>query len=112
MITRVKNRWIRFYNPQAEWASYTFDVSFNQQDVTAQISLAKINIYQSDDTAAYAFIREHCGTDGDLQTCAFYESAHDAPTTKFIPGASRITFEVRVYGPMFAEANILGLIHG
>jgi hypothetical protein len=104
----AKWAWMRRYNPDAEWKSYTFDAHFSGQTATLHLALAKVNLW-SDDVAAYAFLRQVCSIDGDFQSCAFWENENDAPTTGTFHNLSKVTMELRLYGPILAQVNLLGV---
>ena len=105
----AKWAWMRRYNPDSEWKSYTFDALFYGNDATVHIALSKINMWD-DDVAAYAFIRQVCTIDGDFQTCGIWEGDGETlPTTGSFKNISKVTMELRLYGPILAEATLLGV---
>jgi|SRR5215203_5675728 len=105
----AKWAYMRRYNPDSEWASYTYKVYFYGNDATVHIALNKINMWD-DDVAAYAFIREVCfGGDG-IAHCAFSEGDGETirPTGTF-KGIDYVAMELQLYGPILAEATLLGV---
>ena len=108
-VSWVKWAWIRHYNPDAEWKSYTVDAHFYGNSATVQVSLSKMNMW-SDDVAAYAFIRQVCSIDGDFQTCAYWENEESAPTIGKYYSINTVTMELRLYGPIMAQATLSGFV--
>jgi hypothetical protein len=108
-IQWVKWAFMRRYNPDDEWKSYTYDVYFYGNTATVQVSLSKINMW-SGDVAAYAFIRQACSIDGDFITCAYWEGDTTAPTIGKFNSIDKITMELRLYGPILAQATLSGFV--
>jgi hypothetical protein len=104
----AKWAYMRRYNPDDEWKSYTYDVYFGGGSATVHVAISKINLW-SDDVAAYAFLRQVCSINGGSQTCAFWASEESAPTTGSFQNISKVTMELRLYGPILADATLLGV---
>jgi hypothetical protein len=64
----------------------------------AQLARAARYSYSSDPWSAYAFIREWCF--GDAGQCVLADDPEFAPSFITVFDATRITFEVRVTGPL------------
>ena len=115
MIADVINSWA-WAQAYANGAPNSYTVSMappRGKLVTAQAQLARAArySYSTDPWSAYAFIREWCF--GDAGQCVLADDPELAPNLITVFDATKITFEVRVKGPLTYGYMIATLfIHG